>query len=84
MVTYLELPLGDDETLSEFRGRILPKLPDDAVTWIPSYETWLYGRNSSSEETAAAMQRGNDALTETFREMSPRKYRFYRMINRLL
>ncbi|MBP5355183.1 MAG: transglutaminase family protein [Lachnospiraceae bacterium] len=84
LLTYLELPLGDDETLSEFRGRILPKLPDDAVTWIPSYETWLYGRDASAEETAAAMQRGNDALTETFREMSPRKYRFCRMINRLL
>ncbi|MBP5461781.1 MAG: hypothetical protein J6Y20_06625, partial [Lachnospiraceae bacterium] len=66
------------------RERLRPLLPDDAVQWLSSYETYLYGRTAAPEKTVAAMQQGNDALTETFKEMSPRRYRFYRMINRLL
>ena len=84
LLTYLELPCGEDETLTEYRERLRPLLPDDAVQWLSSYETYLYGRTATPEKTVAAMQQGNDALTETFKEMSPRRYRFYRMINRLL
>ncbi|MBO4653108.1 MAG: hypothetical protein J5649_07330 [Lachnospiraceae bacterium] len=84
LLTYLELPMDEDETLTEYRERLLPKLPDDAVSWLTAYETYLYGRDTAPETVVAAMQLGNDALTETFREMSPRKYQLYRMINRLL
>lgn len=84
LLAYLEQPIKEEETLAEYRERLLPILPDDAVTWLTSYETYLYGRDTAPEPVVAAMQHGNDALKETFRGLSPRRYRLYNMINRLL
>ena len=84
ILSYLELPEKEDETLAEYRSRLLPLLSEPAVNWLPPYEEHLYSASSDSGEVAAAMLRGNTALAEEFRKRNPRKYRFCSLTNRLL
>lgn len=79
---YLGLPIGDEETLAEYRGRLLPLLPDETLDWIVPYEEFLYGTADPSS-VAASMQDGYDALSEEFRRFRPQMYRLYRFVNRV-
>lgn len=84
ILAYLELPITEDETLAEYRARLMPLLPETATAWLAPYETHIYGADANPQEVAAAMQQGNSALAEAFREKNPRKYRLCSMTNRLL
>lgn len=84
LLAYLELPAKEDETLAEYRERLQPRLPENAVTWLTPYEEHLYSASADAREVVASMLRGNTALAEAFREKSPRKYRLCSMTNRLL
>lgn len=84
LLRWLDLPIREQETLTEYRERLLSLLPDEAVDWLASYEARLYGASADAKEVTAAMLRGNRELGDIFRQTSPFLYRLYRFVNRLI
>lgn len=84
ILSYLGLPMQKEETLTEYRNRIITSLPDRSVAWIPAYEEFLYGNPSDIGKIEESMKAGNKALIKEFRKRHPKKYRLCALGNRLI
>ncbi|MBO4695965.1 MAG: transglutaminase domain-containing protein [Lachnospiraceae bacterium] len=84
ILSYLGLPMRKEETLTDYRNRIITSLPDKTVAWIPSYEEFLYGSPSDIAKIEESMKAGNKALIKEFRKRHPKKYRLCALGNRLI
>ena len=84
VLSYLGMPMKTEETLSDYKKRLSASLPKKAVSWIDSYERFLYGTPDDIAGIAKSLTSGNRSLIEVFRKQHRRKYLLYVIGNRLI
>lgn len=84
VLSYLGLSMKKEETLSDYKARLSASLPKKAISWIDSYEQFLYGTPDDIPRIVKSLASGNRSLIEVFRKQHRRKYLLYVIGNRLI
>ena len=84
ILSYLDLGIQKEETLTEYQKRISESLPYLATAWVPFYEEFLYGTPSDISFLLKTLKAANETLLKEFRTRNPKRYRLCALGNRLI
>lgn len=84
ILSYLNLGIRKEETLTEYQKRITGSVPYLATAWIPFYEEFLYGTPSDMAFLIKTLETANKTLLKEFKEKNPKRYRLCALGNRLI
>jgi hypothetical protein len=84
ILSYLNLGIQKEETLTEYQKRIADSLPYLATAWVPFYEEFLYGTPSDISFLLKTLETANKTLLKEFKEKNPKRYRLCALGNRLI
>ena len=84
ILSYLNLGIRKEETLTEYGKRISESVPYLATAWIPFYEEFLYGTPSDMAFLIKTLETANKTLLKEFKEKNPKRYRLCALGNRLI